>query len=396
MTDATQTERLSSPLVAARAVARARGRYLFHPVIDFLLLGGGAAILMLPIALFAPQGIGQPQQAFLITALMILINQPHFAHSYQIFYANFATKAFGHDYPRELRWRYVFAGIIAPLLLILFLALSVWRAGNDGDTRVLSYGANLMFFLVGWHYAKQGYGILIVDSIQKGVPFSVRAKSVLRFNAYACWMVAWIGVNHALPKALAYLGITYYTLPIPQAVYYTAITVAVGSTLATLALLALQWREARALPWNGVIAYVTAIYLWVVFVRINPAFLLIVPTFHSLQYLAVVWRYQLNASARAEPTIRRFRLPTLDRLWPDSMWRRFAEFSAAGLVLGYVGFVAAPNGLDWAFSYREGVFGPTLFAFVFYVFINVHHYLLDNVMWRRGNPDIQKHLFSRG
>ena len=201
---------------------------------------------MLPIALFAPQGIGQPQQAFLITALMILINQPHFAHSYQIFYANFATKAFGHDYPRELRWCYVFAGIIAPLLLILFLALSVWRAGNDGDTRVLSYGANLMFFLVGWHYAKQGYGILIVDSIQKGVPFSARAKSVLRFNAYACWMVAWIGVNHALPKALAYLGITYYTLPIPQAVYYTAITVAVGSTLATLALLVLQWRDARA------------------------------------------------------------------------------------------------------------------------------------------------------
>jgi len=395
MTDATQSELLSSPLVAAKAPARARGRYLFHPVTDFLLLGGGAAILMLSVALFAQQGIGQPQQAFLITALMILINQPHFAHSYQIFYRNFAAKAFGHDYPGALRRRYVFAGIIAPILLTLFLAFAVWRASIDGDTRVLSYGANLMFFLVGWHYAKQGYGILIVDSIQKGVPFSARAKSVLRFNAYACWMLAWIGVNHALPKALAYLGITYYTLPIPQAVYHTTIAVAVGSTLATLALLTLRWREARALPWNGVIAYVAAIYLWVVFVRINPAFLLIVPTFHSLQYLAVVWRYQLNASTKAEPAIRRFRLAALDRLLPDRVWQRFAEFALAGLVLGYVGFIAAPNSLDWAFSYREGVFGPTLFAFLFYIFINVHHYLLDNVMWRRGNPDIQTHLFSR-
>ena len=43
-----------------------------------------------------------------------------------------------------------------------------------------------------------------------------------------------------------------------------------------------------------------------------------------------------------------------------------------------------------AFTHRDGVFGPTLFAFLFYIFINVHHYLLDNVMWGRGNPDIQK------
>jgi hypothetical protein len=35
-------------------------------------------------------------------------------------------------------------------------------------------------------------------------------------------------------------------------------------------------------------------------------------------------------------------------------------------------------------------------VFLFYIFINVHHYFLDNVMWRRGNPDVQKHLFARG
>src|SRR5690349_20047493 len=123
MTDATQTELLTSPLVAARAPARARGQYLFGPLTDFLLLGGGAAIPMLPIPLFVPGGIGQPQQGILITVLMILINQPHFAHSYQIFYRDFATKALGHDYPRELRRRYVFAGVVAPLLLVAFLAL---------------------------------------------------------------------------------------------------------------------------------------------------------------------------------------------------------------------------------------------------------------------------------
>jgi hypothetical protein len=31
---------------------------------------------------------------------------------------------------------------------------------------------------------------------------------------------------------------------------------------------------------------------------------------------------------------------------------------------------------------------------MFYIFINIHHYFLDNVMWRRGNPDVQQHIFA--
>ena len=34
-----------------------------------------------------------------------------------------------------------------------------------------------------------------------------------------------------------------------------------------------------------------------------------------------------------------------------------------------------------------------MFLFVFWIFINVHHYFLDNVMWRRENPDTKKYLF---
>jgi hypothetical protein len=56
--------------------------------------------------------------------------------------------------------------------------------------------------------------------------------------------------------------------------------------------------------------------------------------------------------------------------------------------------VGLPYLLDASFSYDKRVFGPTLFVSLFYIFINVHHYFLDNVMWRRGNPDIQKHVFG--
>jgi len=385
MTDATQTD-----IAQAYAPVRAapRSGYLFGPVFDFFALGGGSLIVCGLIALALPKGIPNLQLAVLITVLMTLINQPHFAHSYQIFYRGFREKAFGDSYARDLRVRYIFAGLLVPALLIAGLAFGV----VSGSARVLSCGANLMFFLVGWHYVKQGYGILIVDSVQKRIMFSTAAKRILRANGYACWLVAWFGLNHALAKATLYLGVTYYTLPLPTIVYQAAIALAAGTTLSALTVLFRRCREARSLPWNGVVAYFSALYVWVVFVRINPLVLALVPTFHSLQYLAVVWRYQLNAAGMQSGSRA---LPLLDRHWAPGARRNFALFVGLGIVLGYLGFVGLPLAVDASIAYDKQVWGSSLAVFLFYIFINVHHYFLDNVMWRRGNPDIQKHLFSR-
>lgn len=35
-----------------------------------------------------------------------------------------------------------------------------------------------------------------------------------------------------------------------------------------------------------------------------------------------------------------------------------------------------------------------MFLFVFWIFINVHHYFLDNVIWRAENPETRQHLFA--
>jgi len=31
---------------------------------------------------------------------------------------------------------------------------------------------------------------------------------------------------------------------------------------------------------------------------------------------------------------------------------------------------------------------------VFWTFINVHHYVIDNVIWRADNPETRAHLFG--
>jgi hypothetical protein len=359
---------------------------LFGPWFDFFTLGGGSLIVCGLIALLLPKGIPTLQQALLVTILMTVINQPHFAHSYQMFYRNYREKAFGASYAPGLRVRYIIAGLVVPVALIAFLA----GTALSGNVRVLTYAANFMFFLVGWHYVKQGYGILIVDSVQKRLMFSDRAKAVFRANGYACWIVAWVAVNHALSEPNGYIGLTYFSLPLPNFVYYAAIAAAGATTLAVAYELVQRGREAKgALPWNGVIAYLTTLYLWVIFVRINPLVLAVIPTFHSLQYLAVVWRYQLNAGAAAPAQ------SASGRFWPSGVLPNLAMFIGVGVVLGFLGFMGLPRLLDGVVPYDKHLFGPALFLFSFYIFINVHHYFLDNVMWRRGNPDVLQYIFSR-
>ncbi len=384
----------SAPSAAAATVyapTPGRAGYLFSPWFDFFCLGGGAVIILALIALLLPKGISPAAQGTMVIILMTLINQPHFAHSYQIFYRNFREKAFGNTFYPKLRARYVFAGIVAPVALLIFFTVAVMT----DNPKLLGYGANIMFFTVGWHYVKQGYGVFIVDSAQKRMPLSNDLKLMLRWNGYASWAVSWMIANHAIARALNYIGTQYYTIEIPTPIYQTVCVIAGFTTLVTLYLLAKQWRDnGGKLPWNGVIAYVVTLYLWVIFVRINPLFLAVVPTFHSLQYLAIVWRFQLNAEPTKAVSPARSGWQTAGRFFSTNAWGQLALFIALGTALGYLGFVAAPKYLDAVGTYDRAVFGNYLFLFIFSIFINVHHYFLDNVMWRRENPQM-KLLLSR-
>ena len=82
------------------------------------------------------------------------------------------------------------------------------------------------------------------------------------------------------------------------------------------------------------------------------------------------------------------------RVLPAGVRTNLAIFIGIGVFLGYLGFMGVPRFIDSVFPYDKRVFGPSLFLFMFYIFINIHHYFLDNVMWRRGNPDVQRHIFA--
>ncbi|MES0042139.1 hypothetical protein [Mesorhizobium sp. M0091] len=378
------TLQLSADAVAPKAAAPQK--YLFGPVADFLMLGG-SAFLILPVLFLVPLEYEGPVAATMVF-VAYLVNYPHFAHSYQLFYRNFGRKVTGDGYDRSLQLRYIFAGIVVPLVMAGFFAYGAAAA----NTRLLGYATNAMFFFVGWHYVKQGYGMLMVDAVLKRKFFDDRDKKVLLVNSYAVWILAWLQTNTAVTQG-EYYGLDYYTLAAPSWITDIAMLAAVASTAATLLMLVNRWRKnGGGLPYNGLVAYVASLYLWILIARVNPLWLLIVPALHSLQYLAVVWRYQTNverdssdAESDPQPKILSF-LGPLYRF-------RLVGFIVGGTALGYLGFWLIPSALTALIPYDRQVLGSSLFFFIVLIFINVHHYFLDNVMWRRGNPEVSRYLF---
>jgi len=371
---------------AAPGAAAAHSGHLFHPVVDFFCLGGGSLIIFALLALFRPPLEHYQTVAGLMLMVAHLINHPHFAHSYQIFYRHFGEKALGSHYDPLLRLRYLIAGVAVPLALFAYFLTVVLLQ----DLRALGFAVNVMFFLVGWHYVKQGYGMLIVCSVLKRQFFNAMEKKILLVNAYVVWVADWMIANWTVHHYNMW-GLAYYTFDLPQPLVLVAIALCAGSTAAMLWMMMRKWwAEGSRLPLNGVVAYLVTLYAWLL-LNADPLFLLVIPACHSLQYLLVVWRYQLNAERdRAGQAAE-----TADgRPRSGSPKARFAGFLAVGLLLGYFGFWGLPKLLAATVPVDQAVFGPTLFLFVCWVFINVHHYFLDNVMWRRGNPDTGRYLFA--
>ncbi|MGO9246258.1 MAG: hypothetical protein ACLQDC_15995 [Verrucomicrobiia bacterium] len=349
-----------------------RERYLFGPRVDFICLGGGSLMVIALVALFHPMMHTPPPHRLLLVVLFTatILNFPHFVHSYQIFYARFGTKIALEG--GALRRRYVFAGIIVPIVLLAAIAAAI---GLEAPIGIAVLGS-LFVFLTGWHYVKQGYGLLIVDSVLKRSFFQTWEKWLLVANCYAVWLSYWciyndgFGSNEVFSKLIVLIHV-------PEILVRASLLVSGVLLVAILTMFGRRIVRGEPVPVLGALSYFTTLYIWL-FLLLDPWFLLIVPAFHSLQYLVVVWRYKLSElSARC-----------------GSRMRAFSGFLAFGFFVGIAAFIIVPVFLDSFVDYGGTALGSGIFLFFFVVFINIHHYFLDNVMWRRENPDVRRYLMA--
>jgi hypothetical protein len=348
-------------------------RALVRATADFWLLGGFSLVVL--AALWAVTGgknpgvfdRGVPVWAYYAA---FAVNYPHFAYSYQLFYRGFARRLRAPDMLMKLRL--VVAGLAAPLAMAGYFAYA-FASRNLG---MLSNAVIAMLFLVGWHYAKQGYGVLITASVYRKVFFSALEKRILYANAYITWLCSWI-IVHGHPGRAQQFDLIYAIPTVPAWVSTAGIAATVAGGMAAIWALFCAAKRCNGLSWNGVTGYVCAVYLWLLVPQIlgNDAVFMAVPFFHGLQYLPFVYKYKSNEQAARG-------------------WKRLAVFAAAGIVLGGLLMDIGPNFIDHVYNPGPPGFTRHFFLIALTVFINIHHYFIDHAFWRRDNAGAQKFLFQ--
>ena len=380
-----RTQALALPTPAAREAESPRAGYLFHPMTDFLLAGGGSLLIAAPVFwLIRDKASAHPFATSLSLALSLFVNYPHFAHSYQLLYTGIGQRIFGADTTLKVALTYIWAGFVAPTLIAAFLI----GAYAYGSAHTLGYAANALWFFTGWHYVKQGYRVITVLSAIRRIDYSTVEKKLLLVNGYVVWIYSWMALNMELHEQTFY-GVKYFTLGLPRILLTAGAWATVLTTAALIVALAHRVVVRRQpVSWNGIVGYVCSLYLWVIAFYADPILTLFVPAFHSLQYMLFVWRYQLN---KAVVDVGRARFSAAGS---RAVMVRLATFSAFGLALGFAGFVLIPALLEVGLAPDAALWGPTVFSFMCVAWINLHHYFIDNVIWRRDNTDVRRFLFA--
>lgn len=351
--------------------------------VEFLVVGG-ATLLLYPLLWLLRSVIGLDSAELAVGFLMFhgahLINDPHFSVTYLLFYRDARRRAFGSAFEPRQRARYLMAGALVPL------ALGAWlvSALSQGSAYRLGLAIQLMFLLVGWHYVKQGFGVLSVLSARHGVRYSAFERRALLAHCFAGWAYAWANPASAAVEAEE-KGVVYLSIAHPLWLDRLCGLAFGLSALVLAATLIRKWRRERCLPpLAPLTGLLVSIWAWSVYSSADPLLVYMIPALHSVQYLYFVWLLSRN-QARAAERPPYFGPPARQRL---------LVLAAGALALGFVLFHALPELLDGArlTAHRRsretlGELGATPYFAALFVFVNVHHYFMDNVIWRRENPD---------
>ena len=396
------TQTLPVPGPATRpALEMERPRALTTRFADFWLLGG--ASLLVWFVMFGVQGfrsawaIDQHFKNLTVTtaSLSLLVNYPHFLVSYKLAYGR------GRAFVTTHWWQL----LVVPALLIAtfacayaYYAVPVSRlplvsivsrdlTGFGNNARIFSgprlgdllFTAvfNLMLLTVGWHYTKQVFGCMMVYGYFDGYKMSPAQRNLTKRALLTIWVMNFVYTNIGGAQNV-FSQFRYYSFDLPDvAGPLSQLLVLGGLVLVIWKVFYANYRDHGAIPGINMLVPFVALYVWwMPETRQFEFYFLLTPMFHSLQYLTFVYKME-NTRLRSEPH-RELK----------------ATLLVSGIVVaGWLAFEMVPNTLDTAL----GTFAAWNMFFFFtaaMLFINVHHYFIDNVLWRFKDPEVKAYLLS--
>lgn len=331
---------------------------IFNPLVDFMLVGGLSLIVLVPLLasgranlLFLSAGA----QAYVATA----INMPHFMASYRLVYGS-----------REMILRHKWASIYVPAILVAYIGVALWEA-QYSPVLVIVLVAVASAYLA-WHYTGQVWGMMASYAYLAGTNFERSERLLIRtgLRILLAWHVTWFLYtqlrNGAAVRPL-YLLISAGTI--------------VAFLLGAIGIVRVRRRIGRFPPARALVAWV-AIFVWYAAMARDPAALFWVQIAHALQYLAFPVRVELNRSAAKRNSS------------PRTVALHMAGYAIVLLVISIVVAQLVPLSIMGVVG---NVFGdqPSRAApILLLMFINIHHYFTDGVIWKISDPDVRRDLFA--
>ena len=370
-------------------------------VSDFWLLGGASLVVWL--AMICLQGyrgswaVDQHFKNLTVTAasLSVLVNYPHFLISYKLAY----SRGLGFIL---LHWWQL---LVVPVLLFALLAWAFMEysvpmaqlpatttliriVGQWGDNAQMLSGPrlgdalfglmfNLMVLTVGWHYTKQVFGCMMVYAYFDQYPLSKLQRMVAKWALLSIW---WLNIAYGNRRSeqQEFSLFRYYSFDLPDiAVPLTTAIVAIGILAMLYEVVWTNYKKHHRLPSLNFLVPAVALYAWwLPATRQFEFYFLLTPLFHSLQYLTFVYKME-------NTRLRGMRHPEV----------RGAVLVLGVVLAGWLAFELVPNEMDNALKTFEA-WQMFFFFTAATLFINIHHYFLDNVLWRFKDPHVRQYLLN--
>jgi hypothetical protein len=336
------------------------GRCFAHPIFDYLFIGGGLSLVVIPaVYLFAAPPV--MQDFGMLPWFILCSNSAHFAASTVRLY----TKPGARD-------ALPFLTMVFPILTLGVLTFCIFEADLIGRYVQLIY--------LSWspyHYAAQAYGLAVMYCVRSGCELSQNQKRFL-------WWIAILPFFKVLLVATSKHVVAWH---IPEQVVWSQIDWREGVNLANnvLGVLALVLPVAlfgqvwlinrRSMPLISLLVIMTNGVWFVVFPLIDG--FVWTTIFHGIQYLAIVMIFHVrDRVARPENN----RGVVFHMIW----------FYGMCLVLGYALFNCLPYG------YQMLGFGAAESILLVIAAINIHHFIVDGYIWKLGRGDANRRVVETG
>ena len=339
-------------------VAVPRRNSIISPVADFLLAGGLSLIVFVPLLLTGRSDlvfIGAGAQAWVAT----VINMPHFMASYRLVYRS-----------RETIMKHKWASMYVPAILIAYILVAVWYTQYSPVLVIILISVASAY--LAWHYTGQVWGMMASYAYLDGTKFEPSERFLVRtgLRILLAWHVAWF----------LYTQLRDPTMVRPAYLLLSGGTV-IAFGLGLTGLVKMRKRTGKMPPARALVAWL-AIFVWYAVMARDPKALFWIQIAHALQYLAFPIRVELNRTAKAP------------KHSPAAVAGHMALYGIALLAVSYLVAQVVPGTamgiVGDVFGEEPGRVAPVLIL----MFINIHHYFTDGVIWKISNPEVRKELFA--